>query len=238
MPIYAYRCTACGHAKDVLQKLSDAPLRVCPACGAETFTKQVTAAGFQLKGSGWYVTDFRGGNQAGAKGKDAKESSSGDGAEGQGADKPASKGAEPGRPGRVPERGHPGPAGRKYLFAGLLVWLPLAITIWVLSWLLGAVGSLFDWLLDLSRAVLPLSAHGAIDFIAGIPGLGAIVLAAALLLTGMFAANVAGAWWVRQWHALMRRIPIVSSIYGSVMQVSDTLFSSGRQAFREAVLVQ
>ncbi|MFG6468803.1 FmdB family zinc ribbon protein [Roseateles sp. BYS87W] len=62
MPIYAYRCSACGHAKDVLQKLSDAPLTTCPACGAETFGKQVTAAGFQLKGSGWYVTDFRGGS--------------------------------------------------------------------------------------------------------------------------------------------------------------------------------
>ena len=59
MPIYAYRCAACGHAKDVLQKLSDAPLTTCPACGAERFEKQVTAAGFQLKGSGWYVTDFR-----------------------------------------------------------------------------------------------------------------------------------------------------------------------------------
>ncbi|MBL8279676.1 MAG: zinc ribbon domain-containing protein [Pelomonas sp.] len=62
MPIYAYRCSACGHAKDVLQKLSDAPLTTCPACGAESFSKQVTAAGFQLKGSGWYVTDFRGGS--------------------------------------------------------------------------------------------------------------------------------------------------------------------------------
>lgn len=62
MPIYAYRCSACGHAKDVLQKLSDAPLTTCPACGADTFGKQVTAAGFQLKGSGWYVTDFRGGS--------------------------------------------------------------------------------------------------------------------------------------------------------------------------------
>lgn len=61
MPIYAYRCTACGHTKDVLQKLSDPPLATCPACGADTFTKQVTAAGFQLKGSGWYVTDFRNG---------------------------------------------------------------------------------------------------------------------------------------------------------------------------------
>ena len=59
MPIYAYRCAACGHAKDVLQKLSDAPLTVCPSCGAPRFEKQVTAAGFQLKGSGWYVTDFR-----------------------------------------------------------------------------------------------------------------------------------------------------------------------------------
>ncbi len=62
MPIYAYKCGSCGHAKDVLQKISDPHLTVCPSCGAETFSKQVTAAGFQLKGSGWYVTDFRGGN--------------------------------------------------------------------------------------------------------------------------------------------------------------------------------
>ena len=59
MPIYAYRCTTCGHAQDVLQKISDPLLSVCPACGAATYAKQVTAAGFQLKGSGWYVTDFR-----------------------------------------------------------------------------------------------------------------------------------------------------------------------------------
>jgi|SRR4051812_36784422 putative FmdB family regulatory protein len=62
MPIYAYRCATCGHAKDVLQKMSDPLLTVCPSCGASTFVKQVTAAGFQLKGSGWYVTDFRGGD--------------------------------------------------------------------------------------------------------------------------------------------------------------------------------
>lgn len=64
MPIYAYRCASCGHAKDVLQKMSDAPLSTCPACGAESFAKQVTAAGFQLKGSGWYATDFKGGAAA------------------------------------------------------------------------------------------------------------------------------------------------------------------------------
>ncbi|MCI3204228.1 MULTISPECIES: FmdB family zinc ribbon protein [Pandoraea] len=62
MPIYAYRCETCGFAKDVLQKMSDDPLSQCPECGKDTFRKQVTAAGFQLKGSGWYVTDFRGGS--------------------------------------------------------------------------------------------------------------------------------------------------------------------------------
>lgn len=66
MPIYAYRCSECGHAKDVLQKLSDAPLTTCPSCGADSFSKQITAAGFQLKGSGWYQTDFRGGSTAAA----------------------------------------------------------------------------------------------------------------------------------------------------------------------------
>lgn len=74
MPIYAYRCTSCGHAKDVLQKVSDPLLTVCPACGAESFQKQLTAAGFQLKGSGWYVTDFRnnGSGTAAKPGGDAK----------------------------------------------------------------------------------------------------------------------------------------------------------------------
>jgi|SRR5574343_702709 putative FmdB family regulatory protein len=62
MPIYAYRCESCGHAKDVLQKISDAPLTDCPSCGAAAFKKQLTAAGFQLKGSGWYATDFKGGS--------------------------------------------------------------------------------------------------------------------------------------------------------------------------------
>lgn len=68
MPIYAYKCSACGHAKDVLQKISDAPLSECPECGQSTFSKQVTAAGFQLKGSGWYVTDFRGNGSGGSQG--------------------------------------------------------------------------------------------------------------------------------------------------------------------------
>ena len=66
MPIYAYKCESCGHAKDVLQKMSDDPLTVCPSCGQASFKKQLTSAGFQLKGSGWYVTDFREGSKPAA----------------------------------------------------------------------------------------------------------------------------------------------------------------------------
>ncbi|WP_041675665.1 FmdB family zinc ribbon protein [Ramlibacter tataouinensis] len=74
MPIYAYKCGSCGHAKDVLQKVSDAPLTECPACGASAFGKQITAAGFQLKGSGWYATDFRNGGGASAPASDPAKS--------------------------------------------------------------------------------------------------------------------------------------------------------------------
>lgn len=95
MPIYAYRCGACGHAKDVLQKLSDAPLTVCPACGAESFSKQVTAAGFQLKGSGWYATDFRGGSTgAAATAAAAAPAAGADGPSGSGGS-PAASSASP-----------------------------------------------------------------------------------------------------------------------------------------------
>lgn len=66
MPIYAYRCETCGFSKDVLQKVSDAPLTVCPSCSKSSFKKQLTAAGFQLKGTGWYVTDFRNGSSGGS----------------------------------------------------------------------------------------------------------------------------------------------------------------------------
>jgi len=80
MPIYAYKCANCGHQLDVLQKVSDAPLTVCPSCGVAALSKQVTAAGFQLKGSGWYVTDFRdGGKKKDPVKPDAAAAADGDG---------------------------------------------------------------------------------------------------------------------------------------------------------------
>ncbi len=127
---------------------------------------------------------------------------------------------------------------KKYLVAGLLVWLPLAITIWVLSWLLGTLDGVFAWMLGATQAVLPEAARANIDRLRGMPGLGVVVMVLGLLLTGVFAANFVGQWWVRQWDRVLRQIPIVKSIYNSVKQVSDTLFSSSGNAFREAVLVQ
>lgn len=88
MPIYAYRCSACGHAQDVLQKMSDPVLTVCPECGQDTYAKQVTAAGFQLKGSGWYVTDFR--NGGGKSGSSSASSSASDSASSTSSSTPAS----------------------------------------------------------------------------------------------------------------------------------------------------
>ncbi len=127
---------------------------------------------------------------------------------------------------------------KKYLVAGLLVWLPLAITIWVLSWLLGAMDGVFASLLSATQVLLPESAREGLEKLRHVPGLGVLVMVVGLLLTGVFAANIFGQWWLRQWDTILGKIPIVKSIYNSVKQVSDTLFSSTGNAFREAVLVQ
>ena len=92
MPIYAYKCSACGHEQDVLQKMSDPLLTVCPECEQDTYVKQVTAAGFQLKGSGWYVTDFR---NNGSSGKPAAAASEGSAKSDSGASAGASGSSTP-----------------------------------------------------------------------------------------------------------------------------------------------
>ena len=127
---------------------------------------------------------------------------------------------------------------KKYLLAGLLVWLPLAITIWVLHSVLGVLDGVFGWMLSASQAVLPEAARAPIELLREIPGLGVIAMIVGLLLTGAFAANMFGQWWLKQGSRLLSKIPIVKSIYSSVKQVSDTLFSSSGNAFREAVLIQ
>jgi uncharacterized membrane protein len=127
---------------------------------------------------------------------------------------------------------------KKHLLAGLLVWLPLAITVWVLMWVLGLMTGVFGGLLDAVQAVLPQAAVPTIEWLRRTPGLGVVVLLVTLWLTGVAATNIAGQWALRQGHRLLSNIPIVKSIYSSVKQVSDTLFSSNGNAFREAVLLE
>jgi uncharacterized membrane protein len=127
---------------------------------------------------------------------------------------------------------------KKYFVAGLLVWLPLAVTVWVLTWAIGLLDGVFEALMLAAKAVLPRAAAAPLDWLVNTPGVGVALLLLALLLTGMFVANFVGQWWLLQWDRVMTRIPIVKSIYSSVKQVSDTLFSSSGQAFREAVLVE
>ena len=127
---------------------------------------------------------------------------------------------------------------KKYLLAGLLVWLPLAITIWVLHWLVGLLDGVFLGLMAGLDSVIP---QGGVNPAAGmreVPGLGVGMILLLLLLTGALVSNVAGRWLVRQWDRLFTQIPIVKSIYTSVKKVSDTLFSSNGNAFRKAVMLQ
>jgi uncharacterized membrane protein len=127
---------------------------------------------------------------------------------------------------------------KKYLLTGLLVWLPLAITIWVLLWLMGLLDGIFLSLVGGFQAVLSDSASGWVEPVKHIPGLGALLVFGGLLITGALVSNVAGRWWLAQWDRLLTHIPVFKTIYNSVKKVSDTLFSSNGNAFRTALLVQ
>ncbi|MBP6717818.1 MAG: DUF502 domain-containing protein [Rhodoferax sp.] len=127
---------------------------------------------------------------------------------------------------------------KKYLLTGLLAWLPLTLTIWVLLWLVGLLDAIFGGLLTGLDALTPDSAAPVIERLRHIPGLGVVLVFTALLLTGALVSNVAGRWWLQQWSRLFTNIPVFRSIYNSVKKVSDTLFSSNGNAFRRAMLVQ
>lgn len=119
---------------------------------------------------------------------------------------------------------------KRYFITGLLIWTPLGITIWVLSFILG--------MMDQSITLLPIAwqPRALVGF--NIPGVGALMTLLVVFVTGLLTANFIGQHLVRWWEALLHRIPVVRSIYQSVKQISDTVFSPSGQAFRQAVLVQ
>jgi len=127
---------------------------------------------------------------------------------------------------------------KKYLLAGLLVWLPLVISLWVLWWLVGLFDGVFASVLSGLGSLMTDQQESDVQFLREVHGLGVVLVFSVLLLTGALASNVVGRWWVRQFDALFTRIPFFKSIYNSVKKVSNTLFSSNGNAFRKVVLVQ
>jgi uncharacterized membrane protein len=119
---------------------------------------------------------------------------------------------------------------KKYLITGLLIWIPLVITLWVLKLIVDT--------LDQSLLLLPEQWRTEGFLGVHIPGLGVILTLVIVFVTGVFATNFFGAQLVQLWHGILHRIPVVNSIYSSVKQISDTLFSSSGQAFRKALLVE
>ena len=124
---------------------------------------------------------------------------------------------------------------KKYLFAGLLVWTPLAITVWVLTWLVGVMDGIF---IGAVSSLNPLVSSETVIALRHMPGLGVVIVFLGLMVSGALVSNVAGRWWMRQWNKIFTRIPVFKTVYTSVKKVSDTLFSSNGTAFRQALLVQ
>jgi uncharacterized membrane protein len=117
------------------------------------------------------------------------------------------------------------------------VWLPMGITVWVLMWVVGMLDAIFLAVLHAADTLIP-GLHASAEYLRGVPGMGVGIVALVIFATGVFVANMFGQWWLRQWDSLMNRIPVVRTIYTSVKQVADTLFSGSGNAFSKALLVQ
>ena len=127
---------------------------------------------------------------------------------------------------------------KKHFLTGLIVWAPLAITIWVILWMLGILNDMFGSVMSALTAILPAAFRPALLEFRNLPGIGVPLVLLGIWGTGVFAANIFGQWALRQWDKVLVHIPIVKSIYFSIKQVSDTLFSSHGNAFRKALLIQ
>lgn len=126
---------------------------------------------------------------------------------------------------------------QRYFLTGLLSWLPLVITVWVLLWLMRLIDSVFAHIVkQLARVVPPIETFS--NWVQGIPGIGVLTLGTIILLTGLLVTHIVGQWWVRQLDRVFDRIPVFRSIYSSVRQVSDTLFADNGKAFSKALLVE
>jgi len=127
---------------------------------------------------------------------------------------------------------------KKYFIAGILVWAPMSITIWVIAGGLGVLDGVFGSVMRAIIAIFPNQFTGDLQHFRELPGVGILIVVLVIMFTGLLAISYAGQWWMKVWDKLMSRIPIVRSIYSSVQQVSSTLFSGSGQAFSKALLIR
>lgn len=127
---------------------------------------------------------------------------------------------------------------KKYFIAGILVWAPMSVTIWVIAGGLGLLDSVFGSVMHAIITVFPNQFAADLQHFRDLPGVGILIVVSVITFTGLLAISFAGQWWLRVWDRLMNRIPIVRSIYSSVQQVSSTLFSGNGQAFSKALLIR
>ncbi len=127
---------------------------------------------------------------------------------------------------------------KKYFLAGILVWAPMAVTIWVITWGLGLLDGVFGSVMQAIITVFPSQFSADLQHFRNLPLVGILIVVAVIMLTGLLAISFAGQWWMKVWDKLVNRIPVVRSIYSSVQQVSSTLFSGSGQAFSKALLIR
>ena len=127
---------------------------------------------------------------------------------------------------------------KKYFIAGILVWAPLSITIWVIAWGLGLLDGVFSSVMNAIIAIFPRQFAADLQHFRDLPGVGILIVISVIMATGLLAISFAGQWWLKVWDKFVNRIPIVRSIYSSVQQVSSTLFSGSGQAFSKALLIR
>ena len=127
---------------------------------------------------------------------------------------------------------------KKYFIAGILVWAPMAVTIWVITWGLGLLDGVFGSVMQAIITIFPHQFAADLQHFRELPGVGILIVVAVIVLTGVLAISFAGQWWIKVWDKFVNRIPVVRSIYSSVQQVSSTLFSGSGQAFSKALLIR
>ncbi len=127
---------------------------------------------------------------------------------------------------------------KKYFIAGILVWAPMAVTIWVITWGLDLLDGVFGSVMHAIIAVFPREFASDLQHFRDLPAVGVAIVVVVIMGTGLIAISFAGQWWMKVWDNLMNRIPVVRSIYSSVQQVSSTLFSGSGQAFSKALLIR